>query len=96
MSIIESKSSRIRNLNSMPINTSGDYVLYWMTSARRFHYNAGMDRAVNLALKLNKPILVIECMSIRHEWASERILTFSVQGMLDNIKIFRENNKKKI
>ena len=92
MSIIKSKSSRIRNLNSMAINTSGDYVLYWMTSARRFHYNAGMDRAVNLALKLNKPILVIECMSIRHEWASERILTFSIQGMLDNIKVFGENN----
>ncbi len=92
MSIFKPKSSRIRNLNDMSINQSGDYILYWMTSARRFHYNAGMDRAVELALELNKPILVVECMSIRHDWANERILAFSVQGMLDNIKIFEENN----
>ena len=63
-----------------------------MTSARRFHYNAGMDRAVELAIELEKPILVVECMSIRHDWANERILAFSVQGMLDNIKVFEENN----
>ena len=92
MSISVPKSSRIRNLNNMSINPLGDYILYWMTSARRFHYNAAMDRAVELALKLNKPILVVECMSIRHDWANERILSFSVQGMLDNIKIFEENN----
>ena len=65
MSNVQSKSPRIRSLNNMSINPSGDYVLYWMTSARRFHYNAGMDRAVDLALELNKPVLVVECMSMK-------------------------------
>ena len=91
MSEYQKKASRIRSLNSLESNENGDYILYWMTSARRYHYNAALDRAVELSLVMNKPILVVECMSMRHKWANERILSFAVQGMLDNVKIFAKN-----
>ena len=92
ITIYQNKSSRIRSLNKLPQNQNGDYVLYWMTATRRYHYNSGLDRAVEIALEINKPILVVECISIRHKWANERILSFVVQGMLDNIKIFAADN----
>ena len=91
MVMTQEKASRIRKLNSLETNAKGDFILYWMTSSRRFHYNSAMDRAVELSLEMEKPIMVVECMSIRHEWANERILAFTVQGMLDNSKVFAKN-----
>ena len=84
-------SPRVRKLNDELVNTSGEFVLYWMTSTRRYHYNAALDRAIEISLELDKPLLVIECISTRHEWSSERILTFVVQGMVDNKSIFGDN-----
>jgi len=91
MVMTQEKASRIRKLNSLETNSNGNYILYWMTSSRRFHYNSALDRAVELSLEMDKPIMVVECMSIRHEWANERILAFTVQGMLDNSKVFAKN-----
>ena len=81
-------SPRVRRLNDESIDDSGEFVLYWMTSVRRYHYNSAMDRAIELCQELGKPLLVVECISVRHEWSSERVLTFVAQGMVDNISIF--------
>ena len=89
--VIDIDLPRVRAVNKHNLNQQGDYVLYWMTSARRYHYNAALERAIDLAKGLSKPLLVIECISIRHQFSSERILTFVVQGMVDNNIIFREN-----
>ena len=79
--VISLSCPRVRRLNDDPINKAGDFVLYWMTSTRRYHYNSAMDRAIELCQELGKPLLVVECISVRHEWSSERVLTFVVQGL---------------
>ena len=42
-------ASRLRAMNQGPIKPTGDYVLYWMTSARRLGWNFGLQRAVDHA-----------------------------------------------
>ena len=82
---------RIRVLNNKPINSDGSFIVYWMTATRRFNYNASLERAIELGILLNKPVLVVEGVSIRHKWTSERVLTFMVQGLMQNIDQFSEH-----
>ena len=84
-------SPRVRKINDKEVRSSGQFVLYWMTSTRRYHYNAALERAIDISVSLNKPLLVIECISVRHEWSSERVLTFVAQGMVDNISTFDDH-----
>lgn len=84
----ENTNARIRFLNSIKENPLGDYVLYWMISSRRFHYNSGLQRAAEIAKKYSKPLLVLEAISTRHKHANDRILTFMVQGLIENSNQF--------
>ena len=84
-------SPRVRTINDKEVRPSGQFVLYWMTSTRRYHYNAALERAIDISISLNKPLLVIECISVRHEWSSERVLTFVAQGMVDNMSTFDDH-----
>ena len=81
---------RVKELNQLPRNPNGEFVLYWMTSCRRFHHNAALERGIQIAVEMEKPLLVVEAVSIRHRWTSDRILTFFAQGVLDNQAIFNE------
>ncbi|MFB1005182.1 MAG: hypothetical protein QMC59_01725 [Candidatus Poseidoniaceae archaeon] len=85
-------SDRARALNTEPLNTNGSYVLYWMIANRRFHCNAALEYAAHVAEQRDVPLIVLEEISTRHEFANDRITSFMVQGMLDNIRTFRENN----
>ena len=40
---------RVTTLNTSPINESGEYVLYWMISNRRYHSNAALEYAAHMA-----------------------------------------------
>ena len=73
--------SRVMTMNNCPINQDGDFILYWMTSCRRFSFNASLQHAVTLSNQLKKPILVVEAVSITHKFANDRILSFMVQGL---------------
>ena len=84
--------SRVRMMNNRPLNENGDFILYWMTSCRRFSFNASLQHAVTLSNTLKKPILVVEAVSITHKFANDRILSFMVQGIMDNIDDFKENS----
>ncbi len=75
---------RIEPLNDNPVNGGGDYVLYWMTSYRRLESNYALQRAVELANQLGKPLIVLEALRIGYKWASDRIHTFMIEGMADN------------
>ena len=81
---------RIRVLKDLHVNEKGDFVVYWMTATRRYKYNAALERAIEIALAINKPLLVVEGVSIRHRWTSERVITFMVQGLVENIETFRD------
>ena len=85
-------SHRVHTTNEYPINPDGNFVLYWMTASRRYHYNSALEHSISLSIKLNKPLLIVEAVSIRHIWSSDRILTFFAQGIIDNSRIFQSHN----
>ena len=78
---------RVTPLNQGMINTSGDYVLYWMVAQRRLSWNFALQRAVERCLELNKPLLIFEPLRIGYQWASERLHHFIIEGMRDNLAI---------
>ncbi len=75
---------RIRNINSAPVRPDGAFVLYWMTAARRTHWNFALDRAVEVAKELGRPLVVLEALRCGHRWASDRTHRFVLDGMVDN------------
>lgn len=72
---------RIRPLNHRDVDASGEFVLYWMTSYRRVHSNFSLQRAVEWAHQLNKPLVIFEALRINYRWASDRHHRFVLQGM---------------
>jgi deoxyribodipyrimidine photo-lyase len=78
---------RIARANDAPI-AAGDYVLYWMTAARRPSYNFALERAVEHARALKRPLLVLEALRAGYEWASDRLHAFVIDGMRENAKRF--------
>jgi deoxyribodipyrimidine photo-lyase len=75
---------RVRQLGSGELHAAGDYVLYWMTAFRRTEWNFALQQAVNWAVKLKKPLVVLEALQSGYRWASDRLHHFVVQGMVDN------------
>ncbi|EFK12212.1 FAD binding domain of DNA photolyase [delta proteobacterium NaphS2] len=84
--------SRIRSANDAPINSRGHFALYWMTACRRVHWNYSLDRAVEWALKLNKPLVILEALRTGYPWASDRFHGFIMAGMRDNRAALKDRN----
>lgn len=76
--------SRLQSVNQKPLHPDGDYVLYWMIAHRRTEWNFALQRAVQWAEELNKPLLVLEALRCGYEWASDRLHRFIIDGMRDN------------
>jgi deoxyribodipyrimidine photo-lyase len=81
---------RIRALNDEPVHRDGAFVLYWMIAARRTRWNFGLERAVEWATRLGKPVLVLEALRSDYPWASDRIHRFVLDGMAANRQAFSE------
>src|SRR5689334_7283748 len=77
---------RIRFANDAPVRPERGHVLYWMVAARRARSNFALQRAVELARELNRPLLVFEPLRAGYAWASDRMHAFVLQGMADNAK----------
>ena len=77
---------RVTSCNKTPVNPGGDFVLYWMTAARRVSWNFALDRAVEWARELQKPLLVLEALRCDYLWASDRLHAFVLEGMADNAR----------
>jgi deoxyribodipyrimidine photo-lyase len=77
---------RIRKFNNMPVNKNGDYILYWMISYRRIEWNFSLQRAVEWALKLKKPLVILEALRCDYPWANDRFHRFIIEGMADNAR----------
>ena len=82
-------AERITTVNRAPLRMDGDYVLYWMIAARRTGYNFGLQRAVEHAVRLSKPLVVLEALRSGHRWASARFHQFVIDGMRDNAQGFQ-------
>jgi deoxyribodipyrimidine photo-lyase len=74
-------ASRLRPLNGGDVRTDGEYVLYWMTSARRTRFNFALDRALELAGSLSRPLVVLEALRCDYPYASDRHHRFVLEGM---------------
>ncbi|MFM2096920.1 MAG: hypothetical protein RIS70_4044 [Planctomycetota bacterium] len=79
---------RIRLAGESPANRDGEYVLYWMTAFRRAEWNFSLQRAVEWAKDLGKPLIIFEALRCGYQWASDRFHQFVIQGMADNAKYF--------
>lgn len=75
---------RITAANPLPILTDRDYVLYWMTSARRLRFNYALQHAAETASKLGVGLLVCEPLSCDDDYACDRFHRFVIEGMRDN------------
>lgn len=94
MSVIQLTSAvpaiRCLNANDERVRAGGEYVVYWMTAFRRPEWNFSLQRAVEWARQLKKPLVVLEALRCDYRWASDRLHTFVLQGMADNRRYFAE------
>ena len=74
-------SVRIRRSTTRPSTAGGDFVLYWMTTARRTASNFGLQRAVERCVELGKPLVVLEALRCDYPEASDRLHQFILEGM---------------
>ncbi len=79
---------RIQAVNAAPVRPGGEFVLYWMIAARRPEWNFGLERAVEWAAELGKPLLVLEALRAGYPWASDRLHRFALDGMARNAAVF--------
>jgi len=75
---------RIRAVNDAPVREDGRYVVYWMVAQRRLTMNFALDRALEHARDLGRPLLVFEPLRAGYEYASDRIHRFVMDGMEDH------------
>ena len=74
------------------INPKGKFVLYWMTASRRTKWNFGLERAVDWAKHLKRPLVVFEALRLTYQWNSDRFHAFVIQGMADNARDLKKRN----
>ena len=77
-------SVRLACANDAALNPKGSFVLYWMTAFRRTSWNYALERAIELAAELRKPLLIVETLGSGDRWASNRHHAFVLQGMAGN------------
>jgi deoxyribodipyrimidine photo-lyase len=81
---------RVRTANARSIDPRGHFVLYWMIASRRVRYNFALDRAIEHARALGKPLLILEPLRVGYRFASDRLHRFVLQGMADNAARLQE------
>lgn len=79
---------RIRSASQRPVEPSREFVLYWMTAARRPTWNTALDRALEHCRQLGKPLVVLEPLAVDYPWASDRLHAFVLDGMRSNVRAF--------
>jgi deoxyribodipyrimidine photo-lyase len=77
-------ATRVRTLVDAPPSADRPFVLYWMIASRRLRWNFGLQRAVDWAVELAKPLVILEALRAGYPWASDRLHTFVVEGMAEH------------
>lgn len=85
-------AERISTANDLPIQDRGRYVLYWMRAARRPFWNFSLQHAVQRALELQRPLLIVETLACDEPCASLRHHHFALDGMADNARQFADKS----
>ncbi|MFN7290867.1 MAG: deoxyribodipyrimidine photolyase [Pirellula sp.] len=74
---------RITAITNNAVRDSGEYVLYWMTAMRRLRYNFGLQRAVQWANELQRPLLIFDAVRTNYRWACDRFHQFLIDGITE-------------
>lgn len=83
---------RITSCNDAPVRPGGGFVLYWMIASRRVSWNFALDRAIEWALQLAKPLVILEALRSDYPWASDRLNRFVLEGMWDNARALESSS----
>ena len=75
---------RLSMLNDRPPKAESEFVLYWMTVARRTRWSFALQRAVGWARELKRPLVIVEVLTCGGRWDSDRHHRFVLQGMKVN------------
>ena len=75
--------NRITVLKDIEPDLEKDYVLYWVINFKRTSYNFALQRAVEWANKLNKPLLIFDPLILDYPMSSVRFHKFFLEGMND-------------
>lgn len=67
--------------NEAPVQPEGEFVRYWMAAFRRLHWNFSLQRAVEWAGHLQKPLVILKPLRVDYPWASRRLHGFVLDGM---------------
>lgn len=81
---------RVTAMNEAPVVAEGRWVLYWMIAHRRARWSFSLDRAIEWAKAVKKPLLVLEPLRVDYRWASDRLHRFVIDGMRDNARVFEK------
>jgi deoxyribodipyrimidine photo-lyase len=79
-------ASRLHLASDRPPRADGDYVVYWMTAARRTQWNFAFQRAADWAAELKRPLVVVEVLACAGRWDCDRFHHFALDGMADNAR----------
>jgi deoxyribodipyrimidine photo-lyase len=62
-----------------------------MTACRRIKWNFALDRSIEWARQLKKPLVILEALRCDYPWASERFHRFILDGMAEKARRLRAN-----
>ena len=80
---------RVRQLNQAQVRAEGSYVLYWAQMNRRVSTNHGLELAINMANRLELPVLFYEGLTCSYPHSSDRFHTFLLEGVQDTASRLR-------
>jgi deoxyribodipyrimidine photo-lyase len=81
-------NERVIQLNDKLVNSSGQYVLYWMQMYKRVGNNHSLVWAIRKANELKLPVVVYEGLKYYYPWASDRLHTFILEGVEEKRREF--------
>ncbi len=82
---------RIQKLNSAPEREQdAKYVLYWAQMNRRMDSNHALLYAVEIANRLNLPVLYYEGLTCTYQYANDRLHTFVLENVHETAKRLRK------
>jgi len=76
--------ARLHVPTDRPAAGDGRFVLYWMTAFRRTRWNFALQRAVDWARGLGKPLWIVEPLPLGGRWRNDRRHRFLLDGMADH------------
>lgn len=77
-------------MNDRDPDRRGSYVLYWLVAARRPTLNFALQQARDWAIRLGKPLLILEALRSDYRWASDRMHRFVIEGMVEHVREFAQ------